>query len=178
MLNNKRFMTGKALKKYTRKMTSPYGEASYDETNNIILSQNMRLGMNTTQTRRNLSVLAVGKWEDDIVNHFITPNLLQYNRNYFIIDPGGYLIKRHKKGFEDNGYTVRTFDVTNVGQSNKYNPFYYMTEKNISLIVDAFFDADDNSSWIEAEKTLLSALIMYLEYTELMKNRTFSNILK
>ncbi|MFR4430455.1 MAG: hypothetical protein ACLT4D_14410 [Blautia faecis] len=54
--------------------------ADKDEHNNLILSQNVRLSMNTRKTRRNLNVLVIGGSGAGKTLFMVKPNLLQLSR--------------------------------------------------------------------------------------------------
>ena len=59
--------------------------ADKDEHNNLILSQNVRLSMNTRKTRRNLNVLVIGGSGAGKTLFMVKPNLLQLSRASQII---------------------------------------------------------------------------------------------
>lgn len=64
--------------------------ADKEESNNIILSQNVRLSMNTRKTRRNLNVLVIGGSGAGKTLFMVKPNLLQLsNSSQIITDPKG-----------------------------------------------------------------------------------------
>lgn len=61
-----------------------------DEHNNLILSQNVRLSMNTRKTRRNLNILVIGGSGAGKTLFMVKPNLLQLSRaSQIITDPKG-----------------------------------------------------------------------------------------
>ena len=60
-----------------------------DSYKNIILSQNMRLGLNAKKHRRNLNVLAVGGSGAGKTRFYAKPNLMQCNTSFIVADPNG-----------------------------------------------------------------------------------------
>ena len=56
---------------------------------NIILSQNMRLGLNAKKHRRNLNVLVVGGSGAGKTRFYAKPNLMQCNTSFIVADPNG-----------------------------------------------------------------------------------------
>lgn len=61
-----------------------------DETENRILSQNVRMRMDTRKTKLNLNTLVIGGSGAGKSFYFVKPNLLQLNRSsYIITDPKG-----------------------------------------------------------------------------------------
>ena len=60
-----------------------------DSHKNIILSQNMRLGLNAKKHRRNLNVLVVGGSGAGKTRFYAKPNLMQCNTSFIVADPNG-----------------------------------------------------------------------------------------
>ena len=60
-----------------------------DSYKNIILSQNMRLGLNAKKHRRNLNVLVVGGSGAGKTRFYVKPNLMQCNTSFIVADPNG-----------------------------------------------------------------------------------------
>lgn len=60
-----------------------------DKFNNLILSQNMRLGLNAKKHRRNLNVLIVGGSGAGKTRFYAKPNILQCNSSFVVADPKG-----------------------------------------------------------------------------------------
>lgn len=60
-----------------------------DSHKNIILSQNMRLGLNAKKHRRNLNVLVVGGSGAGKTRFYAKPNLMQCNTSFIVADPKG-----------------------------------------------------------------------------------------
>ena len=60
-----------------------------DSYKNIILSQNMRLGLNAKKHRRNLNVLVVGGSGAGKTRFYAKPNLMQCNTSFIVADPNG-----------------------------------------------------------------------------------------
>lgn len=60
-----------------------------NKADNIILSQNMRLGLNAKKHRRNLNVLVVGGSGSGKTRFYAKPNLMQCNASFIVADPKG-----------------------------------------------------------------------------------------
>lgn len=60
-----------------------------DKFNNLILSQNMKLGLNAKKHRRNLNVLIVGGSGAGKTRFYAKPNILQCNSSFVVADPKG-----------------------------------------------------------------------------------------
>lgn len=64
--------------------------AEKEESKNRILSQNVRMRMDTRKTKLNLNTLAIGGSGAGKTYFFVKPNLMQLNRcSYIITDPKG-----------------------------------------------------------------------------------------
>ena len=67
--------------------------ADKNSLSNIILSQNMRLGLNAKKHRRNLNVLVVGGSGAGKTRFYAKPNLMQCNTSFVILDPKGEIVR-------------------------------------------------------------------------------------
>ena len=63
--------------------------ADKNSLSNIILTQNMRLGLNAKKHRRNLNVLVVGGSGAGKTRFYAKPNLMQCNTSFIVADPKG-----------------------------------------------------------------------------------------
>ena len=59
---------------------------NHEHDHNLILSQNIKLNINTTQTHVNNNVLLIAGERTGKTSSVVLPNLLQLNRSYVIID--------------------------------------------------------------------------------------------
>lgn len=179
-------MTLKELKAYNKRYTSPYGSEDSNGPDNVIMSQEMKLGLNNKKTNRNLNMLIIGASGAGKSFFFAAPNILQFNTNLVITDPSGELLDGYGKILEDNGYDVKVFNIKETGKGNKYNPFHYIhEEKDVYTLVETLIknttpegaNAGD-PFWENAEKLLLQAVIFYLWHTQDEENQTFANVVK
>ncbi len=100
--------------------------AEFVQKENKLLTQNVRLGLDTHKHRRSLNVLVIGGSGAAKTRGYVKPNILQANTNYVVTDPkqevlfstGGYLKSR--------GYEIRVLNLVNLAQSDGYNPFCYI----------------------------------------------------
>ena len=63
--------------------------ADKNSSSNIILTQNMRLGLNAKKHCRNLNVLVVGGSGAGKTRFYAKPNLMQCNTSFIVADPNG-----------------------------------------------------------------------------------------
>ena len=100
------------------------------ESENRILTQDVRMGLNAKKHRRNLNTLFYAK-----------PNLLQAsNKSYIILDPKAEILRDTGYMLEKNGFEVRILDLINMDLSFGYNPFAYLkTDNDIQKLVTNLF---------------------------------------
>lgn len=60
-----------------------------DRFHNLLLSQNMRIGLNAKKHRRNLNVLVIGGSGAGKTRFYAKPNIMQCNTSFVIADPKG-----------------------------------------------------------------------------------------
>ena len=137
-----------------------------DNYSNIILSQNMRLGLNAKKHRRNLNVLVVGGSGAGKTRFYAKPNLMQCNTSFIVADPKGTILVECGKMLQKGGYKIRSLNTINFKKSMHYNPFAYIrSEKDILKLVNVIIantNGDGEKSgedfWVKAERLLYCAL--------------------
>ena len=180
------FMTLSELDGYNMRRTDPIGEKTDDGPTNMIISREIKLALNGRDTKRNCNILVIGGSGAGKSRFFAGPNILQYNSNFVVTDPSGELLEDYGKALEDNGYTVKVFNLSDPYKGNRYNPFHYIREeKDIFIMVNTLIKNTSPSEgkagdpfWENSEKLLISALALYLWHVYPEKDQTFANILK
>ena len=105
-----------------------YRERQYSQ--NILLTQKVRLGLDSHRHRRNLNVLVVGGSGAGKTRFYCKPNLLQANTSYVVLDPKGELTRDTGNLLQAMGYEVRVLDLIHMEKSHCYNPFQYIENDN------------------------------------------------
>lgn len=118
-----------------------YCEKQY--TNNLLLTQHFRMGLDGYKHKRNLNVLVVGGSGAGKSRTYAIPNIMQCNCSMVITDPKAELLRKTGGVLERNGYEVRVFDLINPETSWCYNPFAYVRDdkdvlKLINVVVKHF----------------------------------------
>lgn len=178
-------------KSYNKKYVTPVNVGEID--NNMIISKNLKLSLDTYKTRRNNNVLIIGGSGTGKSRFFIKPNMLQGNSSFIITDPSGELYASQSHFLKENGYKIRVFNLTDMSLSNRYNPFDYIKRKedgtyeeaSVAAMVDCLLKntAEDGASkgdqfWEQSAKALLQAICFYLIDFRPPKDRTFTNVSK
>lgn len=100
--------------------------ADKEEGNNRILSQNVRMSMNTRKTRLNLNYLVIGGSGAGKTLFMVKPNLLNMTSSFIVTDPKGEIVRCCGGTLKRHGYRIRVLNMVNMSQSNGYNPFRYI----------------------------------------------------
>lgn len=168
-----RWATDAEAKKLADKKKVKKGETD----NNILLTQEVRMSLNTRQHRENLNVLVIGGSGSGKSRFYVKPNLMQLNTSYVVTDPKGELLRSTGKLLEDNGYKIKVFNLIDMRNSHNYNPFAYVYDRktgelNKSYVIKMVNVLMKNTKqegasggdqfWDDATKALLSALAFYL----------------
>lgn len=156
------------------------------QTENKILTQNVRIGFNMKRHRRNLNVLICGGSGSGKTRFYAKPNILQANTSFVILDPKGEILRDTGHLLKDEGYEIRVLDLINMYRSHCYNPFKYLNSDNdVQKLVTNLFKAttpkgaqSQDPFWDTAASMLLLALIFYLKYEAPEDEQNFPMIME
>jgi type IV secretion system protein VirD4 len=155
------------------------------EENNKILTQNLRIGYNMREHRRNMNTLIVGGSGSGKTYHYAKPNAIQANTSMVILDPKAEIIRDTGKLFQAKGYEIRVLDLINMEKSHCYNPFVYLESDNdVQRLVTNLFKSttpkgsqSNDPFWDTAAQMLLLALIFYLKYEAPPEEQNFAMVM-
>ncbi len=149
----------------------------------VFLSQNV--------ASKHCNVLIAGASGSGKTFNYAIPNLMQMNSSYVIYDPRGELYLTTAAMFKENGYKVKTFEISSYRPENShYNPFEYISSENdIEVFADILtenFNSCEDPFFKEAMKLYLYIVIdiVYNEdtnatfYTFVKKVQEFANMEK
>lgn len=106
------------------------GKHEFMTDNNILLTQEVHMSLNTWQHRENLNVLVIGGSGSGKSRFYVKPNLMQLNTSYVVTDPKGELLRSCGWLLKNAGYEIRVFNLIDMTHSNNYNPFDYVYDKD------------------------------------------------
>ena len=153
-----------------RAVDKKYRQSPYSD--NKLMTQNVRIGLNAKKHRRNLNTLVCGGSGAGKTRFYCKPNLMQCNTSFVILDPKGEILRDTGKLLEKKGYEVRVLDLISMEKSHCYNPFVYLQNDNDvqKLVTNLFKSTTPKGSqsqdpfWDTSASMLLLALVFYLRY--------------
>ena len=98
---------------------------------NKLMTQNVRIGLNAKKHRRNLNTLVCGGSGAGKTRFYCKPNLMQTsNSSQVILDPKGEILRDVGNLLEKAGYEIKVLDLISMEKSHCYNPFVYLRNDN------------------------------------------------
>lgn len=167
-----------------RQICKKYSQKPYSQ--NILLTQNFRISLDTHKHRRCLNILVVGGSGAGKSRGFALPNIMQCCCSMVITDPKAELLRKTGSLLEKTGYEVRVFDLINPDTSFCYNPFEYVHDDKdvlrlISNLIQNTTPKGSQSSdpfWEKSETALLQALMLYLLHEAPPEEQNFAMIME
>lgn len=167
-----------------RQICKKYSQKPYSQ--NILLTQNLRISLDTHEHRRCLNILVVGGSGAGKSRGFALPNIMQCCCSMVITDPKAELLRKTGGLLEKKGYEVRVFDLINPDTSFCYNPFEYVHDDKdvlrlISNLIQNTTPKGSQSSdpfWEKSETALLQALMLYLLHEAPPEEQNFAMIME
>ena len=167
-----------------RQICKKYSQKPYSQ--NILLTQNFRISLDTHKHRRCLNILVVGGSGAGKSRGFALPNIMQCCCSMVITDPKAELLRKTGGLLEKKGYEVRVFDLINPDTSFCYNPFEYVHDDKdvlrlISNLIQNTTPKGSQSSdpfWEKSGTALLQALMLYLLHEAPPEEQNFAMIME
>lgn len=167
-------------------------KGEFIEDKNIILTNDVKMSLNTRQTRKNLNVMVIGGSGSGKSRFYVKPNLMQANTSYVCTDPKGELLRSTGKMLESYGYKIKVFNLIDMAHSHNYNPFNYIYDvdgnysttaviKMVNVLMKNTQKEGGGGSdqfWDDSTKALLAALCFYLVECESKEMQNFSEVMK
>lgn len=154
---------------------------------NKLMTQNVRIGLNAKKHRRNLNTLVCGGSGAGKTRFYCKPNLMQTsNSSQVILDPKGEILRDVGNLLEKAGYEIKVLDLISMEKSHCYNPFVYLQNDNDvqKLVTNLFKSTTPKGSqsndpfWDTAASMLLLALVFYLHYEAPPEEQNFAMVME
>lgn len=166
------------------KVNKKYADKTHSE--NKILSQNVRIGLDGKKHRRNLNTLVIGGSGAGKTRFYAKPNILQCNTSFVCLDPKGELLRDTGNLLEKEGYVIRVIDLIDMSKSHGYNPFAYIQDDKdvLKLITNLIRNTTPKGAqsndpfWEKSETALLEALCLYLINEAPEEEQNFSMVME
>ena len=167
-----------------KQLSRKYADKSKPD--NILLSQNVRIGLDGRKHRRNLNVMVVGGSGSGKTRFYAKPNVMQCNTSFVVLDPKGEILRDTGHLLKQQGYELRILDLIHTERSHCYNPFIYLRDdkdvlKLVSNIVRNTTPKGAQSNdpfWERAETALMEALILYLVHEAPPHEQSFPMVME
>lgn len=158
---------------------------SKNEKNNTYLSERIAVSNNALS---NMNMLVIGGSGSYKTTSVLTPNLLLAGMTNVILDIKGDLLRKHGNYLKEHGVKVKSFNLINPEESDRYNPMQYLEKETdvIRLITNMQAsvkppDAQKGDPfWDDGVALYLQAMFFHEWLTAKEENRkpTLNNILK
>lgn len=161
--------------------------ADKDECKNRILSNNVRMSIDTSVTGLNNNMLVIGGSGAGKTFFIVKPNIMQMmlNNSFIATDPKGEIARATANMLKKNGYNMKVLNLIDMAKSDGYNPFRYIREENdvVKLVTNIISNttpketAPTDPFWEKSESMFLQALCYYV-WLEMPPNRkNFQSVL-
>jgi type IV secretion system protein VirD4 len=158
---------------------------------NLILTDDVRMSLNTRHHGENLNVLVIGGSGSGKTRFYVKPNIMQLNTSYVITDPKGEILRATGKLLEQAGYELKVFNLIDMTNSFNYNPFAYVYNMKGELVSEYVIkmvnclmkntkepgSSGGDKFWEDSTTALISALSFYLLETDPEK-ANFAEVMK
>ena len=167
-----------------RAVNKKYSNQDYSQ--NKLLTQNVKIGLDGKKHQRNLNTIVIGGSGAGKTRFYGKPNLMQCNTSYVCLDPKGELLRDIGYLLEKQGYVIKVVDLINMSKSHCYNPFEYIRDDKdvLKLINNLIRNTTPKGSqpsdpfWEKSETALLQALCLYLLHEAPKEEQNFSMIME
>lgn len=167
-----------------RQINQKYADKSFTE--NKILTQSVRIGLDGKKHRRNLNTIIIGGSGAGKTRFYGKPNIMQCNTSFVVLDPKGEILRDTGSLLEKEGYIIKVIDLINMDKSHCYNPFEYIRDDKdvLKLITNLIRNTTPKGSqtndpfWEKSETALLEALCLYLLHEAPKEEQNFTMIME
>lgn len=136
-----------------------------------------------TDSKPNRNIMVVGGPGSYKTQGFVITNVLNETENSIVVtDPKGEVYENTADFKKQQGYDVHVINFSKMNHSDRYNPIDYVNSDtdatNVATkIVDSSNKEGKKDIWYYSQRSLLSALILYVKYENKPENRNMEGII-
>lgn len=154
--------------------------------NNKLLSENLRMSLNTRYTGLNDNAIFIGGSGAGKSLRVVKPNAMALSSAYIFTDPKGELLRDMGAYLQAHGYAVRSLNLVDMALSDGYNPFMYVRSEEdvIKLITNLIANTTPKNAmkgdpfWEKAESMYLQSLFLYVWKEYPVEKRNFRSLME
>ena len=129
---------------FKHKSKSPKESFSFLESKklsaNTIISENIKINLDTHKTLRNNNIFALAGNNNHFTDALIKPNLLQANASYFLLVPKDKIYDKYAEFLLKEGYDIISIDFDNPNMIMRFNPLVHIVDTaNVVNLADCLF---------------------------------------
>lgn len=135
-----------------------------------------------TESKPNRNIMVVGGPGSYKTQGFVITNVLNETQNSIVVtDPKGEVYENTADFKERQGYDVHVLNFSKMEHSDRYNPIDYVnSDVNATNVATKIVDSSNKDGkkdvWYYSQRSLLSALILYVKYELEPKNRNMAGL--
>lgn len=135
-----------------------------------------------TESKPNRNIMVVGGPGSYKTQGFVITNVLNESKNSIVVtDPKGEVYEHTAQFKEEQGYDVHVINFSKMEHSDRYNPIDYVDKDteatNVATkIVDSSNKDGKKDVWYYSQRSLLSALILYVKREMPPKKRNMAGL--
>jgi len=150
---------------------------------NRIMSEHVCFDTNVRTSHMNANSIAVGSAGSSKTTSLVYTNIMQAGGSMIVCDPKGEVTERMAGFCENAGYKVKILDLIDMDNSDRFNPFAYVTQDTDipSMISFCFKGLDTEKAgaskdpfWDDANMLEIAAVCYLLWYDARPEDRTLS----
>lgn len=103
--------------------------ADENTANNMLLSKNIAISLNSHHSKRNSNVLILGSAGSGKGYNYTIPNILNAGYSFVVTDTSGSIYEQIHTVLEEKGYNIQILDIQHFNKSMHYNPLALLQQQ-------------------------------------------------
>lgn len=153
---------------FNRNFSEPLENEKHENENNLLISENLTLSLNSMKTRRNSNVAVIYGENYDGAKNFMVKNILQGKHNIVVFDKKQEILNITGDYLKEKGYHIDKIDTEDVLNSTSYDLFkHILSDTDIKDFVECITNNEKQDNEINIfkryEKTVLYTALFYMK---------------